>query len=99
MSGLARDGGRSVNDRDRHTAIAGKPAPTMDLRPFNNGFQARPIDANLAWVCSARTAADNSTSSPLLPALTKIVGNGCAVLSIKVRKRFFCPSGLIPPNR
>ena len=43
-------------------------------------------------------AADSSTSNPLLPALTKIVANGCAVSSINVRKRFFCPNGLTPPS-
>ncbi len=31
---------------------------------------ARPISANLAWVCSASTCADSSTSNPRLPALT-----------------------------
>ena len=63
------------------------------------GINATDLDAKLPAVCSASTSGASSTSSPRRPALTKMLGKACAELSMKVRNRFFCPNGLIPPTR
>ncbi|MCY1346655.1 hypothetical protein D9M69_327470 [compost metagenome] len=61
--------------------------------------QGRPMSAKCPWVWVARVSAESSTSSPRRPALTWMVSKLRALPSMKVRRRFFCPRGLMPPTR
>lgn len=60
--------------------------------------QGRAIGARVAWVRSARSVGESSTSRPRRPAETQIVGWAEAEASSTVARRLRWPSGEMPPR-
>ena len=56
------------------------------------------ISANTAPETFARSSGFASICQPILPALTSIVSQFCALASKTVRYRFFMPTGEQPPR-
>ena len=97
--GALVDGKQVVGHTVFLVVIRSHPSPGGRGAEGEGAGHSRPMAAKLPWVCWASTSAASSTSSPRRPALTWMVGCWRALSSMKVRRRFFCPSGLMPPTR